>query len=320
MPMLRFIFRRNGFWGLACFHCGQRSDWDISHARIRLNSCAAVAHCRACGGVQFLKRYYRSGAASERTCVNEFATLERMFLTTDKPPALRMPRPYRYCAEKRAFSMQYLAGDTLDVRMQRCGDATLVEQCIVRSAEWLRALHDLPVAGLSAGRDYPAMFARIEADCGAWSADSALVAQALDSMRAALPLVGASGIRPVPLHGDFKAANLMWTDEGVYGIDASIRNVNPGAMDIAQYLADLLLALRRDGADAITLDRLLDLFLGAYGDTSAAQRRAVMWWMSYSVLAAVAAKGRQFGRGGALDPACASALSALANPVRDPIW
>lgn len=318
--MLRYIFRRNSFWGLACFHCGQRADWKISHARFRLNSCAAVAHCGACGGVQFLKRYYRSGAASQRTCVNEFATLERMFVTKDKPSALRMPQPYLYCAGKRAFSMQYLAGDTLEARMQQCGDAALVEQCLVHSAQWLRALHDLPVTGLSAGRDYAAMLARIEADCSAWSADSALVAQALDSMRAALPLVAGSGIRPVALHGDFKPANLIWTEAGVYGIDASIRNVNPGAMDIAQYLSDLLLALRRYPAHAIRLDRLLDVFLAAYGDTSEAQRRAVMWWMSYSVLAAVAGKRRRFGRGAALDPKFGCALGALANPARDATW
>ena len=129
-----------------------------------------------------------------------------------------------------------------------------------------------------------------------------------------------SGIAPVPLHGDFKPANLIWTEAGVYGIDASIRNVNPGAMDIAQYLSDLLLTLRRYPAHATTLDRLLDVFLAAYGDSSEAQRRAVMWWMSYSVLAAVAGKRRRFGRGAALDPKFGGALGALANPSRAAAW
>ena len=315
--MLRYLFGRTGFWGLACFHCGQHANWTISHARLRLNSCAAVAHCRGCGGVQFLKRYYRSGEAAQRTCASEFATLERMFVATGKAPALRMPQPYLYCAGQRAFSMQYLSGETLDLRMQRCTSAAQLDEGIARSAEWLRALHDLPVAGLSAGRGHAAMLARIDADCSGWSAGNVAIAQALASMRAQLPMVSAAEIAPVALHGDFKAANLIWTEQGVYGIDASVRNLNPGAMDIAQYLADLLLSARRYPADAIVPGRLLDVFLAAYGDPSAAQRRAVMWWMSYSVLAAIAGRRRRFGRTAALDPVLANALIALAQPARD---
>ena len=136
------------------------------------------------------------------------------------------------------------------------------------------------------GGDHTTMLRRLESDCTPLASRNALVAQALTCMRCSLDEINSRPLEHVPLHGDFKASNLIWTQAAVYGIDVGLRFKNPGAIDAAQFIADLL--LNRGGIQAIAGEHnvapIFDVFLKAYGKSDQTARNLLSWWLLYFLL------------------------------------
>lgn len=284
--MLRWIYERFSFWGLACHACGSCDGWQASFCGWRINSYIAGATCRKCGAEQFLKRY-RQASGAKTACLAqwEYAVLRHLD-GTGVPPFFLLPRAYGLNATTCALSMQYFKGENMDERMRRIGDRKGFDDCLRASAAWLRGLHGARALRDKTGSAPANMLLRLESDCAPLAARNIVVAQALTCMRSGLDRVNSLAVELVPLHGDFKASNLIWTESGVYGIDIGMRFKNPGVMDAAQFIANVLLN-RRDIAaiagehDAATI---LDVFLDAYGGDGEKNRKLIGWWLLYFLL------------------------------------
>ena len=90
----------------------------------------------------------------------------------------------------------------------------------------------------------------------------------------------------VPLHSDFKASNLIQTSTGIYGIDIGLHFMNAGAMDAAQFMADLLLNRRgiRTSGRSQDVAGMVEVFMQAYGDDSPESRKRTAWWLLYFLI------------------------------------
>jgi thiamine kinase-like enzyme len=197
-----------------------------------------------------------------------------------------LPRAYNYSAENYSFSREFVEGESIDERLLRSENRQSFEDCLSASATWLRGLHEAPIAHLcSQGSDYLTMLRQLELDLGFLINSTPTVVLALGFMQSTLNKINKLTERHVPLHGDFKASNLIITSDGrVYGIDFSPRFNNPSAMDIAQFVVDLL--LKRHQIKVFTRDigiaDIFDIFLKAYyGNLSQKNKYPITWWLLY---------------------------------------
>lgn len=284
--MLRWIYEAYSFWGLKCYACGSCGGWHASFCDWRSNSCIAVASCRDCGTEQFLKKYRHRGNADKNMAKWEYEVLRHLDRGLGSAPAFLLPRAYNFSATVCAFSMEYLEGESMDERMRQAPDRQSFDDCLSVSAAWLRGLHGAPAIHDKPGGDHTTMLRRLESDCAPLASRNALVAQALTCMRCSLDEINRLPLEHVPLHGDFKASNLIWTRAAVYGIDVGLRFNNPGSIDAAQFIADVL--LNRRSIQAITADRdvapIFDVFLKAYGNSGQPARNLLSWWLLYFLL------------------------------------
>lgn len=283
--MLRWIYERFSFWGVACHACGSRDGWRTSFCGWRSNSYIAVATCRKCSAEQFLKKYRQCGNANKSIAQWEYEVLRHLD-GAGSAPSFLLPRAYNFAATTCALSMEYLKGENMDERMRRTAGRKGFDDCLRASAAWLRGLHGMPPIYDKTGNDSATMLLRLELDCGPLAGRNALVAQALTCMRSSLDKVNSLPVKLVPLHGDFKASNLIWTQSGVYGIDVGMRFKNPGVMDAAQFIANVLLNRRDITALASEYDAaaILHVFLEAYGNNSDQNRTLTAWWLLYFLL------------------------------------
>lgn len=284
--MLRWNFERYSFWDLPCHACNSCNGWHVSFCSRRRNSYIAVATCRQCGAHQFLKKYRQFGNANKSVAQWEYEALRHLNGGSRNEPAFLLPRAYNFAATTLALSMEYLKGESMDERMRHARDRQGFDDCLRVSATWLKGLHAAPAICDTTGNDSATLLRRLESNCKFLAARNVTVTQALMCMRRSLDEINSSPVKRVLLHADFKTSNLMWAQDGVYGIDVGLRFKNSGAMDAAQFIADLL--LNRRNIQTIADDRdvalILDVFLEAYGDNSRSTRNLTVWWLMYFLL------------------------------------
>lgn len=284
--MLRWIYERFSFWNLACHACGSRDGWRTSFCGWRINSYIAAVACRQCGAEQFLKKY-RQAAPVDTNCLAQWEYEVLRYLDgAGSAPLFLLPRVYNFAATTCALSMEYLKGENMDEKMRRAIDRKDFDECLRASAAWLQGLHGLPALRDKIGANSATMLLRLEFDCAPLAGRSVLVARALTYMRSSVDRVSSLPVELVPLHGDFKASNLISTQSGVYGIDVGMRFKNPGVMDAAQFVANVLLNRRDIAAIAgdCDADSIVGVFLEAYGDNSDKNCKLMAWWLLYFLL------------------------------------
>ena len=284
--MLRWIYESYSFWRLACYACGSCNGWRISFFSWRSNSFVAIASCRECGAKQFFKKHHYPHTGKKQIPQWEFEVLRHLGGEGGHQPYSRVPRVYSFASTTRALSMEYLPGESLEKRMRLAKHRQAFDDCLRISACWLQELHGAPPINDKTGSDIGKILRRLESDCGPLASRKTMVAQALVLMRCCLDKINALPIKYVPLHGDFKPSNLIWTPEGVYGIDIGLRFKNSGLMDVAQFISNVRLNLHN--VPTIEYDQdvalILDTFLEAYGDNSQQNIELTAWWLLYFLL------------------------------------
>lgn len=273
------------FWGLACSECGSRKGWRVSTCSRRLYSYVAAVTCRDCGAEYFLKKYRRASHEMECEAQWEYKVLQSLGSEEGIAPTFLVPRVYSICSSTCAFSMELLVGQSLDERMRKTQHKQMFDDCLRLAATWLRGLHSYQVQ-CGIGKDYAQMLCQTELNCASLAARNRVARRGLELMRNGLAEVEQDPVKLVPLHGDFKASNLIQTNVGVYGIDIGVKFKNAGAMDAAQFMADLI--LNRRGIKVISKDHdvagMVDVFMHAYGDNSQENRKRTAWWLLFFLL------------------------------------
>lgn len=267
------------FWGLACAVCGGRKGWNISTCSRRLYSYVAAASCRDCGAAYFLKKYRNTAPEKECEALREYRVLRQLENDNSAPPLA--PRVHDICPATCAFSMEFLVGQTLDARIKQARDQQTLDDSLRLAATWLRRLHSTP-AQCKAGKSCAQLLSQIELGGTGLAARNPTARRGLELMRQDLDEIELHPDAWVPLHGDFKASNLIQTGAGVYGIDIGLRFMNAGTMDAAQFLADLLLDRRRIKDRAVA--GMVEVFMQTYGDNSPQSRKRTVWWLLYFLL------------------------------------
>ncbi|SDH23811.1 Phosphotransferase enzyme family protein [Nitrosomonas sp. Nm132] len=283
--LLRWSCKNYSFWNLPCYACGSCLGWRILSCSKRSNSFIANVICLKCNAKQFLKRN-RSLKTESNAVLSEYQMLRKLDGGIRVGYPFLLPRAYNYSAENYSFSREFVEGESIDERLLRSENRQSFEDCLSASATWLRGLHEAPIAHLcSQGSDYLTMLRQLELDLGFLINSTPTVVLALGFMQSTLNKINKLTERHVPLHGDFKASNLIITSDGrVYGIDFSPRFNNPSAMDIAQFVVDLL--LKRHQIKVLTRDigiaDIFDIFLKAYyGNLSQKNKYPITWWLLY---------------------------------------
>lgn len=271
------------FWGLACAACGSRKGWHVSSCSRRLYSYVAATTCQDCGATHFLKKYRRANPEKECEALREYRVLQQ--LESDKRVPPLAPHVYDISPATCAFSMEFLVGQTLDARIKQARQEQVLDDSLRLAATWLRRLHGAPVS-CKTGKPYAQLLSQTELGGARLAARSKVARRGLELMRKDLAEVEQHPDGQVPLHGDFKASNLIQTSAGVYGIDIGLRFMNAGAMDAAQFMADLLLnrrGIKLSGHDH-DVAGMVEVFLQAYGDDSPESRKRTAWWLLYFLL------------------------------------
>lgn len=280
---LDWRYARFDFWGLACSKCGSRRGWRVSGSAQRRCSFVAAVTCRDCGAEYFFKKYRHPGQPMAFEAQREYQVLQN--LGRDNGITFLVPRVYDVCAATCAFSMELLPGIRLDERLKKTRDRQVFDEGLRLAAIWLRGLHRYQVH-CEIGLDHAGMLGQIESHCAPLTARNPLARSGLELMRNSLSDLERFPVKRVPLHGDFKASNLIQTNAGLYGIDIGLKFKNEGAMDTAQFIADLI--LNRHAIKALGKDHdvagMVDVFMQAYGDNSRENRNRTAWWLLFFIL------------------------------------
>jgi tRNA A-37 threonylcarbamoyl transferase component Bud32 len=271
------------FWGLACAACGSRKGWHVSNGARRLYSYVAAATCRECGANYFLKKYRHATPEKECEALREYQVLQQLESDANIPPLA--PHVYEISPATCAFSMEFLVGQTLDARIKQARQKEALDDSLRLAASWLRRLHSVPIQ-CKTGKPYAQLLSQIESSGAPLAARNPIVRKGLKWMRKDLAEVEQHSDAWVPLHSDFKASNLIRTSTGVYGIDIGLHFMNAGAMDAAQFMADLLLNRRgiRTSGKSQDVAGMVEVFMQAYGDNSPESRKRVAWWLLYFLI------------------------------------
>jgi tRNA A-37 threonylcarbamoyl transferase component Bud32 len=269
------------FWGLACAACGSRKGWRVFNGSRRLYSYVAAATCRECGAKYFLKKYRRVGPEKECEALREYRVLQQLESDQSNPPLA--PHVYDISPATCAFSMELLTGQTLDAHIKQIPRYQALDDSLRLAASWLRKLHSSPIQ-CKTGKPYAQLLGQIETSGAPLATRSKVARSGFEWMRQDLAEIEQHPAEQVPLHGDFKASNLIQTNTGVYGIDIGLRFMNAGAMDAAQFMADLLLNRRIKRYGNHDIAHMVEVFMQAYGDNSPESRQRTIWWLLYFLL------------------------------------
>lgn len=286
--LLRWRCKNYSFWNLSCYACGSCLGWQILFCSRRSNSFVASATCQKCNAKQFLKKS-RSFKAGTSAVLSEYQILKKLDGGIRTGYSFLLPHAYNYSAENHSFSREFLEGESVQERILRAENRQSFEDCLRISAIWLRGLHEAPIAHLcSTGGGYLTTLHQLKSDCSSLISRNSTVVSALRFMQSILNKISKLREKHVPLHGDFKASNLIITpEEQVYGIDFSPRFNNSNAMDIAQFVIDLLHKRRQIKVLArdIGIADIFDMFLKAYyGRLDLDDRYPTAWWLLYFLL------------------------------------
>lgn len=245
----------------------------------------AAATCRDCGAEYFLKKYRAASHEMECEAQWEYKVLQSLGSEEGIALTFLVPRVYSICSATCAFSMELLVGPSLDERIRKARHQQVFDDCLRLAATWLRGLHSFQVQ-CGIGNDHAQMLCQTELNCAALAARNLVARRGLELMRNGLAEAEQYPVKLVPLHGDFKASNLIQTNAGVYGIDIGLKFMNEGAMDAAKFIADLI--LNRRSIKVINSDHdvadMMDVFMHAYGDNSLESRKRTAWWLLYFLL------------------------------------
>lgn len=287
LALLSWICRNHSFWDLPCYACHSCLGWRIAFCGRRRNSYIAAAHCRKCNAKQFLKK----GRSGRNDISREYQLLKDLNggFQMQSGHVFSLPHAYHFSDVSNAFSREFLEGDSILERILRSGTKQALEECLSAAAIWLKGLHEAPIEHFChPGSDYVTMLERLELDCSRLKNVDPTIKLALKLMRPALRKFKDSPSRHVPIHGDFKASNLIVIPTGqVYGIDLSPRFMNPGAMDVAQFITNLL--LERDKINALKsfndIANVIGIFLDSYnGNSGPSNKLSTKWWMLYFLI------------------------------------
>ena len=251
----------------------------------RAFSYVAAVTCRECGTECFLKKYHHTSHEVECEAQWEYKVLQILGGEEGIAKTFLVPRVYSICTSTCAFSMESLAGQSLDVHIKKTQHKQIFDDYLRLAATWLSGLHSYQVQ-CRIGKSPSEMLNLIKLNCASLAARHQVAHRVLEFMQNDLAKVEQYTEKLVPMHGDFKASNLIKTNVGVYGIDISLKFKNSGAMDAAQFLADLILnrhvikVIRKNLAVA----GIVDVFMNAYGDNSHEIRKQTAWWLLFFLL------------------------------------
>ena len=197
-----------------------------------------------------------------------------------------LPNAYHYSDTYNAFSREFLEGDSILDKIFQSETRQALEECLSASAVWLKGLHEAPIRHYCRpGRNYATLLMQLEMYYGELGNADPKMSLALKMMQSLLRKIDNIPLQYVPIHGDFKASNLIITPVGqVYGIDLSPKFINCGSMDIAQFIISLLLdkhkiKLYKKSSDVLNL---IDFFLYIYNENSSQLNKlTVKWSMLY---------------------------------------
>lgn len=292
---LNWWYKNYSFWDIPCYSCGSQLGWKILFCSYRKNSFIAKASCLRCYANQFLKKYH-SFDEKLSTAFTEYKTLKTLVDAGIKfNNFFNLPQAYFFSSAKPSFSMQLIEGQTIDQRMKCSESRQSFLNCLEFSAKWLKGLHEAPITHLcQTGNNSSTMFGYLDLDhyylvANANSSSSVQITKAFTFMRFNLKDSNWEvSEKFVPIHGDFKASNLLIDVKNqIYGIDYCIRYKNFAAMDVAQFMIDLL--LKRDRIQILMQDigiaYVINYFLECYDEKQGHRyKHQVKWWLLYFLL------------------------------------
>lgn len=274
------------FWDLPCCACDSCLRWRIAFCSRRSNSYIAVVCCQKCNKKQFLKK----GRSDQDDIYREYRLLKDLNggFQMQSGHIFLLPNAYHYSDTYNAFSREFLEGDSILDRILHSRTRQTLEECLSTSAVWLKGLHEAPIRHYCRpGSDYRTLLTQLELYYGKLGNADPIMSLALKMMQSLLRKIDNIPVKNVPIHGDFKASNLVITPTGqVYGVDLSPQFINSESMDIAQFFVNLLLErhkikLQKKSSD-IDILILIDFFLDVYnGNSSQWNKIPVKWWMLY---------------------------------------
>lgn len=180
--------------------------------------------------------------------------------------------------------MEYVPGLSVDKAFLSAKCREDCDNYVRLSAKWLRGFHTADLSSDCRQGDDPAVILRrLEQRCRLLVVKRPEVAAGMTVVHDLSRQYKASHASLVPLHGDFKASNLIHSHENeLYGVDLELRYRSFGFMDGAQFLVDAL--LNRYGFEFIKTEpanHLLSVFLEAYSCNSEEDRQQLSLWLLY---------------------------------------
>jgi hypothetical protein len=287
LTFLSWACENHSFWNLPCYACDSCLGWRVTFCERRRNSYIAAAHCKKCNAKQFLKK----GRSDQHDISLEYQFLKDLNggFQMQSGHFFSLPHAYHFSDVSNGFSREFLDGASMLERILCSGTKQALKRCLSASAIWLKGLHEAPIKHYCRpGGDYVTMLGRLELDYSRFEKVDSTVKLALKLMRSILRKFKDTPEENVPIHGDYKASNLIVIPTGkIYGIDLSPRFMNPGTMDIAQFITNLLLERNKIKALKSSNDiaYIIDIFLDAYnGNSNPSNKLSTKWWILYFII------------------------------------
>jgi aminoglycoside phosphotransferase (APT) family kinase protein len=225
----------------------------------------------------------RSAEIDPDASAAEFEALRRLQQKFEQTEQFGTPAPVGHLSGPAVVVTEFVEGEPVSDRLH-CAFPAERELMVGLAGQWLRRLHDCFEEG-TCEIDVPQ---KVEAVRGRWSAIGRLdrrVAEALECLQAKGRVVENMTFRRVWLHGDFKAANLLFDGRKMVGLDCSLRHANAPIFDIAPFLNHLVLdraRFRNYGPDDMVA--LENVFLDSYYSREKWNAVAVSWTRLYFLL------------------------------------
>lgn len=282
---MRVLYNVHSYWDLSCYCCGFDGAWDLLSWRWRRKSIVAVARCRHCQAMQFLKKS-RTQYRKYNETDGEYKTLRILNGGDRKSATYLVPFAYQYSGRACALSMEYIGGASMDKMLVHAKTMIEFDAYLRLAGGWLKGFHNARLAQYcTPGDDAATIVERLANRSGALMARYPEAARAVRLMRHLIQRGQYASATTVALHGDCKASNLICGDDiKVYGVDFSLKRSGPGSMDIGQFIVDIL--LNRNGRTLIGdgfVSHVVDVFLQAYNGASVPRDEIVLWLLYFCV-------------------------------------
>jgi hypothetical protein len=175
---------------------------------------------------------------------HQFEILEQVYRASSSLSLRLAPKPYLLMEQEAAILIEWIPGEGLSRRLFSWRRSANTTELIAKAAIWLRKFHDvhpLPDGTLDVDTKLSRL-SRLENDAfqdnELFQRCHAMLSERAD--RAASPRLLRSW-----LHGDFKAENLLISNNEIMGIDIQARSSNVTVYDIAQFFNNIELTARQ---------------------------------------------------------------------------